>query len=166
MGLDQLDRAILQLLHTNGRMAYSAIARELDSNEATVRKRVERLIRDDVVQIIGVSNPHPLGFDTHIMIGMDVDLSRLQEVAEQISSLDEFSYVACATGQYDIVAIGVFSSDEELFQFLSQKLSKIDGIRQTYTTHLIRLMRRTFNYRIPRESLDPAIDESAPGFQV
>ncbi len=147
--MDNLDRGILQLLHRNGRLPYSAMARELGSNEATVRKRVERLLRDEVLEIIGVSNPYRLGLETHVLIGLEVELRMIDEVAEQLAAMEELSYVACASGEYDIVVVGVFESDAELYQFLSRKLATIEGIRKTYTSHLLRLMRRTFRYRIP-----------------
>ena len=151
--LDELDRGILQLLHRDGRMPYSVMARSLDSNEATVRKRVGRLLRSGVVEVIGVSNPYRLGLDTHVLIGMDVDLTLLDQVAEKLAAMEEFSYVACASGEYDIVAVAVFASDAELYHFLSQRLAKVAGIRKIHTAHLLRLVRRTFNYRIPPESV-------------
>lgn len=152
MTLDELDRSILQLLHSDGRIPYSVIARKLESNEATVRKRIERLLRNGVVEIVGVSNPYRLGLETHVLIGMEVELSLLDDVAEQLGAMEEFSYVACASGQYDVVAVGVFESDADLYRFLSQKLALIEGIRKTHTSHLLKLMRRTFNYRIPGEA--------------
>jgi Lrp/AsnC family transcriptional regulator, regulator for asnA, asnC and gidA len=163
--LDGLDRGILQLLHQNGRMPYSAMAKALKSNEATVRKRVDRLVRQGVVEIIGVSNPYRLGLETHVMIGMEVDLGALDAVADELASMEEFSYVACASGGYDIVAVAVFTSDAELYQFLSQRLAKVKGIRATHTSHLLRLMRRTFNYRIPDTSeANPKESESPFGW--
>ncbi|MGH2559948.1 MAG: Lrp/AsnC family transcriptional regulator [Thermomicrobiales bacterium] len=158
MALDALDRGILQLLHRNGRMPYSVIARELHSNEATVRKRVERLLRDGVVEIVGVSNPYCLGLETHVLIGLEVELSSLDEIAGRLAQMEEFSYVACATGTYDIVVVGVFASDAELYDFLTGKLAAIEGIRKTHTTHLLRLMRRTFTYPIPVGSATGAED--------
>lgn len=156
--IDELDRGILHLLHRDGRLSYSEMARQLGSNEATVRKRTERLVRSGVVEIVGVSNPYRLGLDTHVLIGMEVDLDRLDEVAEQLAAMEEFSYVACASGEYDIVTVAVFASDAELYQFLSQTLAKVVGIRKTHTAHLLRLMRRTFNYRIP-PALAPIVDD-------
>lgn len=161
--LDGLDRGILQLLHQNGRMPYSAMAKALASNEATVRKRVDRLVRQGVVEIIGVSNPYRLGLETHVLIGMEVELSALDAIAEELAGMEELSYVACASGAYDIVAVAVFTSDAELYQFLSQRLAKIEGIRATHTSHLLRLMRRTFNYRIPN-GLDTALENAESPF--
>lgn len=150
--MDRLDRDILEILQEDGRTPYSVMARQLNSNEVTVRKRTERLIREGIVDVIGVSNPIQLGLNTHILIGMDVDLGRLDEIAEELSRMEEFNYVACASGQYDLVAIGVFASDVELYELLSQRLPQIEGIRKTYTSHLLRLVRRTFKYKIPTDS--------------
>lgn len=117
-----------------------------------MRKRVGRLVQQGVVEIIGVSNPYHLGLETHVLIGMEVELKALDAIAEELSGMEEFSYVACASGEYDIVAVAVFTSDAELYQFLSHRLAKVEGIRATHTSHLLRLMRRTFNYRIPNGS--------------
>lgn len=152
MSLDDLDRGILQALNTNGRAAYSAIARDLNSNEATVRKRVERLIRDGVVAITAVSNPYLLGFNTLVMIAVKVEMRKFDEVAEELSLMDELSFVACASGEYDIMVVAAFESDFELYEFLTQKLSKVEGLLSSHTTHLLRLMRRTFSYRIPQSA--------------
>lgn len=152
MSLDDLDRRILQALSTNGRAPYSVIARELNSNEATIRKRVERLLRDGVVAITAVSNPYLLGFNTLVMIAIKVDLRMFDEVAEELSLLEELSFVACASGEYDIMVVAAFESDIELYQFLTQKLSRVEGILSSHTTHLLRLMRRTFSYRVPQSS--------------
>lgn len=156
--LDDLDRRILQVLSGNGRAPYSVIARELNSNEATVRKRVERLIRDGIVAITGVSNPYLLGFNTLVMIAMKVDLRKYDDVAEELSLMEELSFVACASGEYDIMVVAAFGSDIELYEFLTQKLSRVDGILSSHTTHLLRLMRRTFSYRIPQPNDAGAVD--------
>jgi Lrp/AsnC family transcriptional regulator for asnA, asnC and gidA len=150
MRLDDLDRKILQSLSTSGRAPYSVIARELGSNEATIRKRVERLIRDGVVAITAVSNPYLLGFNTLVMIAVKVDLRKFDAVAEELSRMEELSFVACASGEYDIMVVAAFESDIDLYQFLTQQLANVDGVISSHTTHLLRLMRRTFSYRIPR----------------
>ena len=147
--MDDLDRQILALLHRDGRIPYSVIARQLDSNEATVRKRVQRLIADGVLQIVGVSNPYRLGLETHVMLGFEVELRLLERVAETLSTFEELSFVAVSSGEFDVVAVGVFESESELYQFLTGKLARVEGIRATHTSHLLRLMRRTFSYRIP-----------------
>lgn len=160
--LDNLDRRILGLLHGDGRMSYSDIARTLGCNEATARKRVERLLADGALAVVGVSNPYHLGFHTVVWIGLHVDLSKLDAVADELARMEELSYVACSSGQYDIIATAAFETDLDLYHFLSNKMAAVDGIRSTHTSHLLRLMRRTFTYRIPAEARDLRRREPRP----
>lgn len=146
---DELDGKILELLHFDGRMSYSDIARRAGCNEATARKRVERLVAEGTLAVVGVSNPFHLGFQTLVWIGLNVELNKLNAVAEELAGMPELSYVACSAGAYDIIVTAAFESDARLYDFLANKLSKVEGIRDTHTSHLIRLMRRTFAYRAP-----------------
>jgi Lrp/AsnC family transcriptional regulator for asnA, asnC and gidA len=152
MSLDELDREILRMLHDDGRLPYSVIARQLNSNEATIRKRVQRLINERILEIIGVANPYLLGLETHVMIGIEVELRQLDAVAECLSNFPELNFVAVSSGEFDIVVVGVFASELDFYEFLTHKLAQVDGIRATRTSHLLRLMRRTFNYQIPDKS--------------
>jgi Lrp/AsnC family transcriptional regulator, regulator for asnA, asnC and gidA len=144
---DDLDGKILELLHSDGRMSYSDIARNAGCNEATARKRVERLVSEGTLAVIGVSNPSHLGFETQVWIGLDVELNKLNDVAESLANMPELSYVACSAGEYDIIATAAFESDAHLYEFLVNTLGNVDGIQGTHTSHLIRLMRRTFAFR-------------------
>ncbi len=145
--LSELDECILELLHADGRMSYSEIARKAGCNEVTARKRVERLMADGTLAVIGISNPSHLGLQTQVWIGLDVELSKLNQVAETLADMPELSYVACSAGEYDIIATAAFESDAHLYEFLVNSLGNVDGIQGTHTSHLIRLMRRTFAFR-------------------
>jgi Lrp/AsnC family transcriptional regulator for asnA, asnC and gidA len=108
---------------------------------------VERLVSDGTLAVIGVSNPSHLGFETQVWIGLNVELSKLNDVAEKLADMPELSYVACSAGEYDIIATAAFESDAHLYEFLVNVLGTVDGIQGTHTSHLIRLMRRTFSFR-------------------
>ena len=45
--LDDADKAIVELLQTDGRMAYTRIAEIVGLSEAAVRQRVQRLVGRD-----------------------------------------------------------------------------------------------------------------------
>jgi Lrp/AsnC family transcriptional regulator, regulator for asnA, asnC and gidA len=144
---DDLDETILELLHSDGRMSYSDIARNAGCNEVTAKKRVERLVSEGTLAVIGISNPSHLGFQTQVWIGLDVELNKLDEVAEKLAQMPELSYVACSAGEYDIIATAAFESNAHLYEFLVNSLGNVEGIQGTHTSHLIRLMRRTFAFR-------------------
>src|SRR5579883_302056 len=60
--LDEANRAIVEALQRDGRMAYGAIAEEVGLSEAAVRRRVQRLREAGVMQIVAVTDPLELGF--------------------------------------------------------------------------------------------------------
>src|ERR687891_2739722 len=91
--LDDLDKAIIRCLQLDGRRPYAQIGRELKAPEATVRQRAERLISRGVVQVVGVTDPLAMGFQQPALIGLKVEASRLEDIAEQIAKLDEVTYL-------------------------------------------------------------------------
>ena len=104
--LDDLDKAIIGCLQADGRRPYAQIGRELQVPEATVRQRAERLITRGIVQVVGVTDPLAMGFQQPALIGLKVDLARLDRIAEQVAKLDEVTYVVITAGRYDLVLRG------------------------------------------------------------
>ncbi len=54
---------IIELLQKDGRLSNTAIGKILRISEVTVRIRLNRLIREEHIQNIAVSNPIKLGFE-------------------------------------------------------------------------------------------------------
>ena len=54
--MDELDRKIIEILQLDGRASNARIAREVGVSEGTVRRRLRRLIQENVVKIIAVPN--------------------------------------------------------------------------------------------------------------
>ena len=82
---DAVDQHILSILEQNGRATNREIAESVGVSEGTVRNRIERLIRDDVLRIVGVTNPARLGLNTAAVISISGELARITDIAEQIA---------------------------------------------------------------------------------
>ena len=50
--IDSTDREIIQLLRLDGRMSFTKIAQRLNISEKTVRYRVQRLLKQEIIRII------------------------------------------------------------------------------------------------------------------
>ena len=150
--LDELDRAIIKQLQHNGRRAYAGMARELDVPEATVRQRTERLVARGVVQIVGVTDPLAMGFRQPAFIGLNVEPSRIEEIAEQIAALEEVTYLVITAGRFDLVCEVVCRDSEHLLEVLSHRLGEIDGIRSTETLVELRIVKETYQWGTMEES--------------
>jgi Lrp/AsnC family transcriptional regulator, regulator for asnA, asnC and gidA len=144
--LSDLDKRIIEHLQEDGRRPFTQIAAVLGVSEAAVRARTNRLIEKGILQVVGVTDPLKLGFQVWAMIGVRVEAARLIEVAEEIASFPETDYVVVTAGSYDILVEAVAEDNESLLQFLSTRLRKIQGVRETETFVYLRLMKQNYQW--------------------
>jgi Lrp/AsnC family transcriptional regulator for asnA, asnC and gidA len=119
---DPLNRAIVGLLQDDGRMSYSAIARQVGISEGAVRNRVNRMIEDKVFKIMAVADPVKLGYSAYAMIAMKLSPgSNPEDIAEDFRRCSEVVYVMFTAGQYDLLVEVLFKTQDELRAFLVSK---------------------------------------------
>lgn len=99
---DKTDIAIIGHLQVDGRRAYTTIAKDLGISEASVRQRVARLLRTNVIQIVAVSSPLDLGL-IWAQVHLRVEGERLEAVAEEVAELPQVDYVSICAGNFDII---------------------------------------------------------------
>ena len=115
-------------------------------SEAAVRARTGRMIGEGILQVVGVTDPLKLGFQQMAMIGVKVQADRLIEVAEEIAAFPETDYVVVTAGTYDILVECVSEDNDALLHFLSDKLRKIQGVRETETFVYLRLLKQSYQW--------------------
>ncbi len=130
-GLDDTDLRIIDALRKDGRVAFTQIAEQLGVSPGMIRQRYTRLVDQGFLKIIAITNPVRMGFRTMAMIGIRADGSKLLEVADKVSKLDEVIYLIITSGRFDIFAEVICRDHEDLLRFMTEKLSTIDGIRET-----------------------------------
>ena len=141
---DAVDQHILSILEENGRATNREIAESVGVSEGTVRNRIERLIRDDILRIVGVTNPARLGLNTAAVISISAELARITDIAERIAAADGVVYVGYTTGNADIIALAFFPSNDELTDFMTQTLAAIPGILKAETNIILKPVRSLF----------------------
>ncbi len=144
--LDDLDKSIIKFLQLDGRRPYAQIGRELKVPEATVRQRAERLIGRGVVQIVGVTDPLAMGFQQPAFIGLRVDPSQLDRIAEEVGELEEVTYLVITAGRFDMICEVVCEDNEHLLKVLAEKLARIEGIRSTETMVELRFVKESYRW--------------------
>ncbi|MGB2756276.1 MAG: Lrp/AsnC family transcriptional regulator [Acidimicrobiia bacterium] len=143
--IDEIDRQLVEALQQDGRQAYTKLAARVGLSEAAVRQRVQRLIEDEVVQVVGVTNPLMLGFRRMAMVGINTE-GDLRSIADAISAIDEVSYVVIVAGSFDILCEIVIEDDAAMFTVLNERIRKIKGVRSTETFTYLQLQKQTFTW--------------------
>ena len=145
--LDSTAKRIIELLQGDGRMSYSAIAKDVGLSEAAVRHRVQKLIEGGVIQIVAVTDPIQLGFARQAMIGIKTTGS-VQKVAAELENMDELDYIVITTGRFDILAEFVAESDDDLLEIVSTQVSAVEGVLSTETFVYLRLVKQTYAWGV------------------
>ena len=141
--IDALDQGIIEALQASGRESFRAIAARLGVSEATVRARYARLCDDDMLQVVGVTNPLGLGFE-QALIGLKTTGSP-QPVADEIATWAEADYVVVTAGQYDLVVEIVVTDRRDLLG-LTNRIRELDGVVSTETFLYLDLVKQLYDW--------------------
>lgn len=144
--IDQTDCNIIELLQKDGRMANTAVAKTLGVSEATVRTRLSRLIKEEYIQIVAVSNPLKLGFEVAGILKINADVKKMDHVSRELSKIHQIWYIVHTTGGSDIYTEFNADSIEDLNTLISDKIYKIDGVRTTETSLILKYVKRRYDW--------------------
>lgn len=144
--VDDLDLKIIACLQQAGRQSNTQIASQLDVTESTVRKRIDRLLENEVIKVTAVANPLKLNYPIVAILGIRVTPSRMNAVAEELKQLVEFRFIGITVGSFDFVTEGWFASLVQMYDFLREKVWPIDGITRVETSHVIHMVRYAYDW--------------------
>ena len=150
--MDQIDTEIITLLQSDGRKPFTDIAKELGISEGTVRNRVTRLAEEQILQIVGMVDPSRVGFDAPAMIGVSVQPTMMESVAQTVATFPEVSYLIMVSGEFDLFVEVLCKDRDQLASFLNQKLQHVPGILRTQTFMILRTYKMAYG-AIPMTSI-------------
>ena len=146
--LDQIDCQMIELLQKDGRIPNTEIAKQLGMSEATVRSRLNRLIEEEYIQIVAVSNPIKLGFKIVGILRIKVEINKIESVTKELSKLKSIWFVVLATGDSDIYTEFVAKSLDELNDLIFNKVYKINSVVRTETSLILKYIKRRYDWGI------------------
>jgi Lrp/AsnC family transcriptional regulator, regulator for asnA, asnC and gidA len=163
--LDDIDKQLIAELRLNGRANLAHLASKYNISTASVTRRVASLIKRDIIKITVVPNHTKLlGFTAVAYLAIETELSKVNEVCEQLSNFPEIHTVMTLISGFNILAILVMQNHDVLYQFVTNKVLSIDGVIDVETLIRAELKKRTYVY-INDTQIQNAlgIDVSPPG---
>lgn len=142
--LDKVDRQIINALREDGRLPFAQIARRLGVSAGMVRQRYLQMVADNVLHVVPVTNVTLLGYNLMAMIGVGVDGDRLVEMAHEIATFEEVTYLVICTGTYDLLVEVLCRDSEHLLQFLAKRLRSVKGVRTTETFTYLQIAKELY----------------------
>ena len=147
--LEQLDFQIINALQNDARGSLVKVAASLGVPESTVRNRLNRIVERGWVEFAVATNPLRFGYDVWAIIEIQVQPTKIREVARRLAKISEIHIVGIMTGSYDIYAGALFRNSRELLEFLTGSLAHIPGIQKISTSQMLEVVKRTVTFGIP-----------------
>jgi Lrp/AsnC family transcriptional regulator for asnA, asnC and gidA len=143
--LDNVSKAIVEQLQSDGRRSYAEIGKAVGLSEAAVRQRVQKLTDSGVMQVVAVTDPMQLGFFRQAMIGIRV-MGDTTSVAERVGRIAAVDYLVLTAGSFDLLAEIVCENDEDLIDVLNKEIRSIPGVQSTETFVYLKLQKQFYTW--------------------
>ncbi len=129
--VDEIDKKILHLLLQNARTPFTKIAEKVGLSEGAVRKRIEAMEKKGIIKRYTIDvEPKKLGYNSITFLGLDVEPTKLLDVAGKLSEIKEVRAVYLSAGDHMIMAEVWARDGEHLSKILTEQIGKIDGVKR------------------------------------
>ena len=144
--IDGIDCEIIRLLQKDGRIANTDIAKKVGISEATVRSRLDRLVKENYIQIVAVSNPMKLGFKIVGNIRIYVEIKKMDQIIKKLQRLKPLWFIVQSTGGTGIDTEFVVRDMDELNELIFENINRIDGVIRTETSLFLKYIKRQYDW--------------------
>lgn len=144
--IDAVDCQMIRLLQKDGRIPNTEIAKQMGISEATVRTRLNRLIKEELIQIVAVSNPLKLGFKIVGRIQIHVDIKKMDAIIVELKKLKPLWFIVQTTGGTGIDTEFVVKNLDELNHLILKKINRIEGVLRTETELFLNYIKRQYDW--------------------
>ena len=144
--IDGIDCEIIRLLQKDGRIANTEIAKKVGISEATVRSRLDRLVKENYIQIVAVSNPMKLGFKIVGNIRIYVEIKKMDQIIKKLQRLKPLWFIVQSTGGTGIDTEFVVRDMDELNDLIFENINRIEGVIRTETSLFLKYIKRQYDW--------------------
>ena len=130
--LDAVDRTLIAALQEDGRLGYAELGELVGLTAGGARRRVVRLQERGILQIVGVTDPLKLGYQSMAMLSIVVE-GDVSEVADALGAIEGVIYVVVGAGSVDLLVEVIAEDQEALFDLISRRIRRVPGVIRTET---------------------------------
>jgi len=140
--VDDIDLAIISRLQTDGRASVKSMADEIGLSEATIRKRLGRLLDEGLIQIAAI--PNARGSEQTIMAMANMRVKGdVESMGREIAEWPETSWVALGAGNVDLV-VEVVCPGRDALGAVVRRLQALDGVTHLQTFVYLKTIKQAY----------------------
>ncbi|WP_350347405.1 Lrp/AsnC family transcriptional regulator [Agromyces sp. G08B096] len=136
--LDDLDRRLVGALMANPRASNPQLSEVLFTSEATVSRRVARLLREGTVRVVGVLDGEATRRTRSLFVRLRCRPGEAHRSAERLAAWPECGSVKLLTGSVECVGEINYTSSDHLLAITLEQLPALDGVLAVWSNQVIR----------------------------
>ena len=146
MKLDRFDRAILQVLQLDGRIANSALAERVNLSESASLRRMRSLEEAGLIEgYAAVLNQQKAGCPVNVFVNITLDRqdeTDLRKFEETIRKIPEVMECYLMTGDYDYLVRVVVADTADFERLHSKHLTRLPGVARVHSSFALRTVQK------------------------
>jgi DNA-binding Lrp family transcriptional regulator len=127
--IDELDKKILEKLKSDSRISYGSIAKFIDRSESTVRKRINKMIENDIIKSFTIKIDDTVEGNLITFIRINPESTEFDKILEYLRNRPETMEIFKISGTFPIISKIVVNSIDELEEFIIN-LKELNGIKE------------------------------------
>lgn len=127
ISLDEVDKAIITQLQSDGRRSYAELGQQIGMSPAATRQRVQRLLDSGTLRVLGVTDPTAMGYPTVAMLGVRVR-GDVRDVADAVSALEGVIYIVMTAGSFDLMVEVISTDPAALLDLINDGIRSLPGV--------------------------------------
>lgn len=139
--LDDVDHKIIRLLGEDARKSNRQIAADIGVTEGTVRTRLKNLHNAGLIQFTVVTDFRLAGSPNLVVFGVHAEPQRVRTLAGQLAEIEQLGSVMILLGRYNLMAMGLFTSMEDVYELVRTRIKPLPGVRRVNTSISIHNMK-------------------------
>ncbi len=140
------DRSIIRELVQDPRQTNVALAAKVGLSEGSVRRRLDRLITEGQVHFAVIPSAAFMGRPVHTLFEIQSAPGSTEQLIDKLVAMPEIAYVYHVTGQFNIIAVGYFSSSNAMRTFWTEQLGRLDGLMESRSVMVLRVAKRAHEW--------------------
>lgn len=136
--VDELDRLVIAALLAHPRATHAQVGQAVRSSEATVSRRMSRLLREGLVRVVGVLDSQVSHRARSVLVRLRCRPGAGSDLVHPLARWRETGSVKLLTGSVDCVAELAYTSNEHLYRLMMEELPQLEGVVATFSNQVIR----------------------------
>lgn len=124
-----IDLKILEELKQDSRISYNEIALKVGKTEATVRRRVKKLIDDGTIKNFTIEYSIDSKPKTRATVKLEPDFKDVKRILTQLKQIEEITDIWRLSGECGLLLKIEIDSIELFNPLIEEKISAVNGIR-------------------------------------